>query len=181
MRCALLVVLAAATAAALPLQPQPTSPMNTIAERYVKLVLAVGQHDSDYVDAYYGPAEWKNGAERQKAPLSEIDAAASRLIAEIGVVRGSAGDDLARLRRDYLRRQLEALRARVRMLQGSQLTFDEESQALYDAVAPRHPDSYFEKILEEIDGALPGNGRLIDRYDAFRKQFIVPHDRLSRV
>jgi len=114
-------------------------------------------------------------------PLAEIDAAASRLIAEMGDVRGSDGDELDRLRREYLRRQLEALRARVRMLQGSTLTFDEESQALYDAVAPRNPDSYFDEILGEIDRALPGNGRLIDRYDAFRKQFIVPPDRLSRV
>ena len=181
MRCALLVLLVVATSAALPLQPQPTSSMNTIAERYVKLVLAVGQHDSDYVDAYYGPAEWKTGAERQKVPLAEIDAAASRLIAEIGEVRGSDDDELARLRHEYLRRQLDALRARVRMLQGSKLTFDEESQALYDAVAPRHPDSYFAEILEEIGRALPGDDRLIDRYDAFRKQFIVPADRLSRV
>ena len=30
--------------------------MNALAERYVKLVLALGQHDVDYVDAYYGPA-----------------------------------------------------------------------------------------------------------------------------
>ena len=28
------------------------SGMDTIAERYVKLVLAMGQHDADYVDAY---------------------------------------------------------------------------------------------------------------------------------
>ena len=47
------------------------------------------------------------------------------------------------LRHDYLTRQLEALRTRVRMLQGAKLTFDEESQALYDAVAPVHPESYF--------------------------------------
>src|SRR3989304_5197552 len=33
--------------------------MNNIAEAYVKLVLKVGQHDADYVDAYYGPEEWK--------------------------------------------------------------------------------------------------------------------------
>lgn len=33
--------------------------MNKIAEPYVKLVLAVGQHDSDYVDAYYGPPKWQ--------------------------------------------------------------------------------------------------------------------------
>ena len=34
---------------------QSNTPMNELAERYVKLVLAMGQHDADYVDAYYGP------------------------------------------------------------------------------------------------------------------------------
>ena len=29
--------------------------INSVAEEYVKLVLAVGQHDANYVDAYYGP------------------------------------------------------------------------------------------------------------------------------
>ncbi len=33
--------------------------MGPLAERYVRLVLAVGQHDPDFVDAYYGPPEWK--------------------------------------------------------------------------------------------------------------------------
>jgi hypothetical protein len=28
--------------------------MNTVAERYAHLVLALGQHDPDYVDAFYG-------------------------------------------------------------------------------------------------------------------------------
>src|SRR3989339_446234 len=39
-------------------QPDPGAQMNTVAEAYVKLVLDVGQHDADYVDAYYGPKEW---------------------------------------------------------------------------------------------------------------------------
>ena len=43
--------------------------MNRIAESYVKLVLAVGQHDADYVDAFYGPAEWRTEAETRKRPL----------------------------------------------------------------------------------------------------------------
>ena len=42
-------------------------PMNTVAERYVKLVLAMGQHDPAYVDAYYGPPEWKAEAENREA------------------------------------------------------------------------------------------------------------------
>ena len=33
--------------------------MNSVAEKYVKLVLNIGTIDSDYVDAYYGPAEWR--------------------------------------------------------------------------------------------------------------------------
>jgi hypothetical protein len=177
MRGIYVVLLAAALAGQ---AAQPAMPMNTIAEQYVKLVLAVGQHDADYVDAFYGPAEWKTDAARQRVPLAEIDATAARLGTAISDV-GEDGDELARLRREYLRRQLEALRARVRMLRGAKLTFDEESQALYDAVAPRHPDSYFADILDEIDRALPGTGPLIERYDAFRQKFIVPPDRLSRV
>jgi hypothetical protein len=161
--------------------PRP-SPMNTIAERYVKLVLALGQHDADYVDAFYGPPEWKAEAERQKMPLTGIGTAADRLIAEIPSLSDSdRRDELVVLRRDYLRRQLESLRARVRMLEGNKLSFDEESQALYDAVAPVHPESYFEATLKEIDQSLPGQGPLVDRWDAFRQKFVVPADRLGRV
>jgi hypothetical protein len=50
--------------------------MNTLAERYVRLVLAVGQHDADYVDAYYGPPEWRKQAEAAKIPLAELSTTA---------------------------------------------------------------------------------------------------------
>ena len=43
--------------------------MNAIAEKYAHLVLALGQHDPDYVDAFYGPAEWKTQAEKEKKSL----------------------------------------------------------------------------------------------------------------
>ncbi len=46
--------------------------MNSVAESYVQLVLAVGQHDPDYVDAYYGPEQWKDVAEVNKLPLGTI-------------------------------------------------------------------------------------------------------------
>jgi hypothetical protein len=163
-------------------QPIPSTPMNTIAERYVKLVLALGQHDADYVDAFYGPAEWKTEAERRKVPLREIDAAAERLIADIPApTDADRRDELASLRRDYLKRQLEALRTRVKMLEGAKLTFDQESKALYDAVAPTHPESYFAEMLKQLDRLLPGDAPLVDRYDAFRQKFIIPSNRLARV
>ena len=156
--------------------------MNEIAERYVKLVLALGQHDSDYVDAYYGPPEWKAEAEQRKLPLAEIGTAAEELIAKIGEPGSGQGDDeMVALRHRYLRRQLESLTARVRMLSGTKLSFDEESQALYDAVAPTHPESYFQDTIDQLDRALPGKGPLNDRYVAFRSKFVVPPDKLDQV
>src|ERR1700712_112178 len=58
-------------------------PMKRIAESYVKLVLAVGQHDADYVDAYYGPPEWRAEAEAAKRPLADIRTEAEPLIADL--------------------------------------------------------------------------------------------------
>ena len=68
------------------------------------------------------------------------------------------------------------------MLEGAKLTFDEESQALYDAVAPTHPESYFASTLEGARSrCCRATAPLVDRYDAFRQKFVIPSDRLARV
>ncbi|HEY7289670.1 MAG TPA: twin-arginine translocation signal domain-containing protein [Vicinamibacterales bacterium] len=162
--------------------PAGATSMNACAERYVKLVLAVGQHDPDYVDAFYGPADWKTDAAKQKTPLADIDAQTAQLLADIpALTDADRRDELVVLRHAYLRRQLEALRARVRMLQGTKMSFDEESKALYDAVAPTHDDSFFEGTLQAIDREVAGPGTVAERYEAYRKRFIIPSDRLSAV
>ena len=121
--------------------------MQALATEYVMLVLAVGHHDPDYVDAYYGPAEWRTAA--VKRPLAEIDQRRRpRLPAGSPPRRRRpAATRSIQLRHRYLARQLEALRARVRMLEGARLSFDEESKALYDAVAPPHDAKEFQAVL----------------------------------
>ena len=126
--------------------------MNDIAERYVKLVLALGQHDKDYVDAYYGPAEWKQQADAAKAPLDELAGQARTLLEEIRKVPVPSAA-MESLRHHYLERQLSAVNARIRMLKGERMTFDEESKALYDAVAPTLAESHFQKILDQLEKA----------------------------
>src|ERR1043166_2986809 len=56
--------------------------LNTIAAKYAHLVLALGQHDPDYVDAFYGPAEWKTDAEKEKKSLEQIAASAAKLMVD---------------------------------------------------------------------------------------------------
>jgi hypothetical protein len=175
------------------------TPMNRIADSYVKLVLAVGQHDANYVDAFYGPAEWKQAAEAAgKRPLPDLLAEARRLLAALpplaplapiaaSPVPGTAADaadaadELPRLRHRYLERQLSALAAHVEALGGLRRTFDEESKALYDAVAPVHDAAHFQAILDRIDHLVPGKGPLPARIEAYRRGFVIPPDRVDRV
>jgi hypothetical protein len=176
--CCLVLLTAWTTRQAGPVKGATT--LDGIAEDYVKLVLALGQHDSDYVDAYYGPAEWKTAAEASKQDLDAIGGKARTLLAALERERAPA-DEMTRLRLRYLERQLSALAARVRMLKGERLSFDEESKALYDAVAPTFPESHFQEILDRLEKRFPGSGPLVERYDQFRRQFVIPPARLDRV
>jgi hypothetical protein len=154
--------------------------MNQTAERYVRLVLALGQHDADYVDAYYGPPGWREEAERNKRPLAEIDADAAALETSLASAAPAASaEEIVRLRHTYLTKQVSALRTRVSMLSGRKLTFDEESRALYDAVAPADDPATFERAIEELGKRLPGSGSVLERYDAFRSRFVIPRERLD--
>ena len=175
----LLSLLAACRAGAAAPSPSPAmvTSVNEIAEAYVKLVLAMGQHDPDYVDAYYGPPEWKK---QDKKPLDAIAFEATQLREQLGKISKPASE-MERLRREYLTKQLSALQARVRMLNGERLKFDEESQALYDAVAPSFPETHFQEILAKLEPKLPGEGSLLQRYENWRRAFVIPKDKLDTV
>ncbi len=159
-----------------------TGGMDGIAERYVKLVLAMGHHDRDYVDAYYGPPAWRTEVDARKPALPEIRAQAVLTLAALEEARPVPGaDELLRLRHQYLVRQLQSLVSRVDMLSGRKMSFDEESQALYGAVAPTHSEEHFKKLASELGAALPGKGTLAERYGAFRDQFDIPRDKVDAV
>ena len=90
--------------------------VNAVAERYAHLVLALGQHDPDYVDAFYGPAEWKTQAEKEKKSLDQIAAEAAELSATLNqdrphlnpLPKGEA--DVKRWLRKPLRRKNPSMR-----------------------------------------------------------------------
>lgn len=158
-------------------EPPPT--MASIGERYVKLVLAVGQHDADYVDAYYGDPAWRPTGD--PTPLPDLLAEAIALRAALGTIAPGETDELEALRHTYLDRQLASVAARIEMLSGTQLSFDEEAARLYDTTPPHKTEAEFEVLLGELDTLVPGSGSLTDRYAAFRKGYIVPTERLDAV
>src|SRR5438552_19216369 len=125
MRCAVLSVLCGLIVSNASVRA--ADELNAVAEKYAHLVLALGQHDPDYVDAFYGPPEWKTRAEKEKKPLDAIGAEATelrkKLIVDRTLSRGGgiafvdssdtkqSGDELLQLRREYLQKQISALAA----------------------------------------------------------------------
>lgn len=153
---------------------------NKIAERYVKLVLAMEHHDPGYVDAYYGPAEWRTEIEESPWLLEDaVQEADSLLLLLSGITPDK--DEFSQLRHTYLNEQIQAVRFRAEMLSGKSASFDQESQGLYGATAPHHSAVYYDSLLQKLDSLLPGSGTIPDRYRAYQTQFEIPSERLPEV
>jgi hypothetical protein len=155
--------------------------LNSIAEPYTKLVLAVGQHDADYVDAYYGPKEWSEEAKTEKKPLSAIKEAALLLKTKFAEIDITRNEDILYLRHQYLQKQIASLISRVEALNGKKLSFDEEAKAYYDVEPPFFPEEHFQKLVSELNSLVPGNGSIPERVETYRRQFIITPDKIDKV
>jgi uncharacterized membrane protein YfcA len=160
---------------------KPTDAMTSVAESYVKLVLALGQHDPNYVDAYYGPKEWSEAAKSEKLPIDTIRARQQALETQLAAITLLADDTLAVLRHEYLSKQLRAMGGRLDFLSGVRRSFDEESAVLYDATAPTLGEGHFKEILARLERELPGKGPLPARFESYRARYTIPRERLDTV
>ncbi|MGB5658822.1 MAG: hypothetical protein WBO54_05005, partial [Thermoanaerobaculia bacterium] len=179
-RTPLVVLLSLSLAGCPSVEPQG-DPMDEIAESFVKLVLAVGQHDADYVDAYFGPEEWQLEAQESALPLDEIRKGAVGTLETLRSLQPAGDDPLAAARHLFLGKSLESLLARVDLLSGVPMTFDQESAALYDAVAPTFSAEHFQGVLDKLDDRLPGEGSILERFNAFQQDFVIPPEHLDDV
>jgi hypothetical protein len=148
-----------------------------IAERFVKLALALGQHDADYVDAYSGPPQWAEDAKAAPRTLDALGVEARDLIEAIDVLARDGADP----REAGLKRLATAAEARIRMAQGERLAFNEEARLLYGVTPPGYSLAEFDRALAELDAMLPGAGTLNARFNAFRDSVVIPKDRLQAV
>ena len=151
-----------------------------IARSYVKLVLALGNHDKNYVDAYYGPDEWSEQVKKENLPVDEIIRRARDLRRTLP--HGEEGDSMDALRLQYLGVQLDSLAAFGESLQeGYKRDFDTEARGFYDSTPPRRSHAEFDPVLAELDQMLPGSGPLYRRVDRFLKAYEIPQGKLEAV
>jgi len=158
--------------------------MNSIAEGYVKLVLEIGKYDPLYVDAYYGPKEWKPKEENLQFDSTAHDKlinTADSLLNELELLSEFSANELETLRYRYLYKQLFAVKTKIIILNGSILPFDLESRALYDVSPTEEKEADFQIVIDELDKILPGKGDIGERITKFKKEFEVPKDKIVAV
>jgi len=152
--------------------------LNQAGEDFVKIALRMGEIDSDYVDAYSGPKEWR---EAVKGTVVNAD----NLANEISVLRTRLetldveSSEIAR--RKILLKLLRAMAVRLDVVTGKEVSFDKEVADIYDVKPPRYDLSEYDAILSELDALVPGDGTTADRLTAFRNKFAIPKDRLRPV
>ncbi len=159
--------------------------MNNIAADYVKLVLKVGQNDDDFIDAYYGPDEFKPSplkvTKGDSSAIQNLYDEAGLLLDKLDNLSSYSASEIQTLRFTYLYKQLLAVRTKLFMLAGGSLTFDQEAKALYDVEVPSYPEEHFQNIIDTLDKILPGKGSVSERLAEFKKAFIIPKEKLDTV
>ncbi|WP_292230248.1 hypothetical protein [Brevundimonas sp.] len=159
----------------------PTDSLDAVARDYVALTLEIGEREPGYVDAYYGPAEWKAAAKAHPRTVAELKAGAEALTARLNALPAADPDPMVVQRRKYLLAHVAAADARLRMLGGEKLSFADEAEALFGVRPVLKPLSNYDPVLARIDALIPGEGSLTDRVTAFKSHYVIPKDRLQVV
>jgi hypothetical protein len=177
----LLLLCAACTPKTGPQATGQAEPLDDIARQYVMLSLEIGTHEDGYIDAYYGPPEWKRAAEASPRALPVLAEAVDALDSQIAALDVAGHEAMVQRRVTFLRAQLNAARTRLRMLRGETLSFREESLGLFGATPEIQQLESYDVVLSQIEALLPGAGTLAERVDAFQERFVIPADRLKPV
>ena len=153
---------------------QSTEPtLDSVAEEYVKLVLVIGDYDKDFVDAYYGPEEWKPTEYKDQLPFEELKWQTISLLDKLETLGNQNIDSLQLLRLKFMHKQLVAVKTRLDVLGGFTMPFDVESMVLYDAVSPSYDTAHYNSFLENLEMELPGEASLATKYLEYSNIFVI--------
>lgn len=153
--------------------------IDAVAESYVRLVLEIDTHEPGYVDAYFGPDEWRDAAKASPRSREALKAEADQLGAQLAGYIAPDADSAARAK--VLAANISSARFRLDLIDGVRTPFADEAERLFALRPELKPLSDFDAMLAAIDALVPGPGPLPERVQQFRARFSIPADRLDAV
>jgi hypothetical protein len=161
---------------------QETKKINVLAREYVKLGLTIGQYDTDFVDAYYGPDSLKPATPAAKNfPKDSLLASVNSLMNAFKDQERSLTIDSNKIRANWIYNQLIAFGRRIRIFSGENRPFDEESKELFGVTAPVYTEDFFKTEISQLDSLIPGKGSVDGRFQKLANKFIVPKSKVDTV
>ncbi|MEQ1780910.1 MAG: hypothetical protein ABMA14_06090 [Hyphomonadaceae bacterium] len=153
--------------------------LDTLAQDYVRLVLEIDAHESGYVDAYFGPDDWREAARRNPRERPELKRDADRIKAALPAFVATGGEQGQRAR--VLLADVSSARFRLDMIDGKRVSFADEAERLFALRPELKPLASFEDALARIEALIPGTAPLSERVEIFRSRYSVPDDRVQVV
>ena len=155
--------------------------IDDIAIDYVKLGLYLGQYDTSFVDAYYGPDSLKpTSGPRPVIPKDSLIAVIDSMKVMIEkVIVSPQTNDTIRMRARWMTRQLTAFKMRIRIFTGELASFDEETLQLFGVKVPVYNEQHFQTLVVKLDKVLPGKGAINERYRNLHDKFTIPKDKVD--
>jgi len=146
-------------------------------EQFVRLALELDKHLPGYVDAYFGPEDWKAQAQQDGIqPLSNLTHQINHLTKDI-----SQADALDPQRKDYLVRHLTAMQMSVRLFSGEKVSLADEAEALYDVRPEWQEEANFEEAHKLLEEVLPSGGSLRERMLAWKQSLEIPVEKAKEL
>jgi hypothetical protein len=75
--------------------------------------------------------------------------------------------------REFLKGEVEAMQTTLRILRDEAPGFIEEVQSLYGLTPTWTDEGIFEETHRKLEGLLPGNGPLVNRFQSFKEQVMI--------
>ncbi|MGE3274038.1 MAG: hypothetical protein AB7O67_02925 [Vicinamibacterales bacterium] len=156
--------------------PAPPA-LDAIAEGYVRVALALAQHQPSLVDAFQGPDGWRPGA---RVPVAALGARVAGLRESLAHAEPDSPAD--RHRAAYLDGQLAALDLVVQRLLGTRTTFADEVRQAFGVPLTGAPAGRLDAARATLTALLPGDDRqpLRARYLAYRDAAALPPAAVER-
>jgi hypothetical protein len=155
--------------------------LDDAAQDYVHLVLEIGAHEKGFVDAYFGPPEWRIDAEAHPRSTSELKAEADRIQSTLSAMDAGAQQPMDHRRNVWLKASVASARSRLDIIEGARFRFRDEATRLFALTPELRPLESYDPVLERIEALLPGSGPLAERVEAFRNRYVIPSNRLDAV
>ena len=157
--------------------PAPT--LDELAGHYVRLTLEIGAHEEGYIDAYFGPPEWKEQADSEPRTTEELKSEAERIIDALNAIDASEHQPLDQHRVAWLLAHVTSARFRLDMIEGTRLPFREEATHVFALTPDLLLLQSYDPVIARIEAMLPGEAPLAVRVEEFRERYTIPEDRIG--